>query len=241
MRKVLFLTVGVLLFGICQVNAQNEKPYWGLYGAISLPRGDFGDNVGSDAGLAKTGFGVGIECTFPLNSPGISWVTNVSFILNGVDEDTFEDTFNETFYYSDINVYKLNVDAGDWINFPFLTGIKYQSKVSSNMSLFGMAQAGLNFVKGPEFEISGSGYDYDYGGYKLEITSTMDFATSFGFSVGGGIILNDKFIIGLRYLNLGEPDIKGTVKVNVDGESEKEEFEGGQSISLFLLTVGMKF
>lgn len=231
MKTVLFITAFVLLSGIYQVNAQTEKPYWGLYGAIALPRGDFGSNDTDEdkSGLAKTGFGAGVEHTYPLSSPGLSWVSNVSFILNGFDGEALKDMFED----EDVDV---NVDAGNWINIPVMTGIKYQLKGSSNMSFYGMAQAGLNFVKGPKIEINSSVSEYD-----VKETITWDFTSSFGFSIGGGIILNEKYAIGIRYLMLGEPDIKTTAKISINRETEEVKDKKEQPISILLLTVGIRF
>lgn len=225
MKTLLFLTAFVLLSGIYQVNAQTAKPYWGLYGAVALPSGEFGSSDIDDdhPGLATTGFGAGVEHTYPLSSPGFSWVSNVSFILNGVDEEAVKDMVGDE---------DINIDAGYWINIPVMTGIKYQKMGSSNMSFYGMAQAGLNFVKGPTVEIKGDSF---------KATMTMDMATSFGFSIGGGIILNEKYAIGLRYLMLGEPDIETKTEINISGGTDTEKVKGKQPISILLLTVGIRF
>jgi hypothetical protein len=149
--------------------------------------------------------------------------------LNGFDGEALKDMFED----EDVDV---NVDAGNWINIPVMTGIKYQLKGSSNMSFYGMAQAGLNFVKGPKIEINSSVSDYD-----VKETITWDFTSSFGFSIGGGIILNEKYAIGIRYLMLGEPDIKTTAKISINGETEEVKDKKEQPISILLLTVGIRF
>ena len=91
MKKVLCITVIVLLSGLYQVNAQTANPYWGLYGALAKPTGDFGSTESDKAGAAETGYGAGIEYTKPMNSPGLSWVSNVSIIMNGFDEESLGD------------------------------------------------------------------------------------------------------------------------------------------------------
>ncbi len=95
------------------------------------------------------------------------------------------------------------------------------------MEFFILAQIGLTFINGPDFEISEAG-ENDYEDY--EIGS----GTSFGFGFGAGFTLNGKLNIALRYLSLGSSELD----VSIGGETlEDADFE--PSISMILLTAGI--
>ncbi|MHA1380897.1 MAG: outer membrane beta-barrel protein [Candidatus Helarchaeota archaeon] len=228
--KYFFILITIVFLIIpCIIYAQTGTGYFGLYGSLSFPQGDFGDDDvnDDDCGFAKTGFGVGAEFTLPLGSPGLGWITSATFILNGFDEDELEDYVDEG-----------KMDAGSWLNIPIMTGLRYESEVSPTMKIYGQGQVGLNLVKAPKIEFEYSYYDYYEDEYYSGKSETeWDIASSFGFAIGGGIIINNKINIGLRYFSLGEPEIEGKIKSS--GESDKTEWE--LPISAMLITVGINF
>ncbi|MBN2355019.1 outer membrane beta-barrel protein [candidate division KSB1 bacterium] len=186
-----------------------------LSGGISLPMGDFGDDKQNDgaprAGFAKTGFGLGLEYAKPLNSPGLAWVSGVSVIMNSLDTDKLADGDED------------EIDAGSWINVPVMTGLRYASEVSPGTFFYGIGQVGLNMIMAPDLTIEDMEVD-------------MGSATTFGFALGGGVILNDKINIGLKYYILGESTIDG--EIMEDDDAEDVEWE--TPVSMVFLTVGLR-
>lgn len=227
MKQFFILITIVFLIIPCIINAQTGIGYFGLYGSLSIPQGDFGDDDAAsnndgppDCGFAKTGFGLGAEFTLPLDSPGLGWITSANVILNGVDEDELA---------GDDDVI---IDAGSWLNVPIMTGLRYESEVSPTMKIFGQCQLGLNLVKAPKIEL-------EEDSEKAEVE--WDMASSFGFSIGGGIIINNKINIGLRYFSLGEPEIEGKWKYSEESGEESGKVKWELPISAMLFTVGVNF
>ena len=221
MRNILTIFL-VLIFITCLGYAQSEKGTFGIFGGLSMPQGEFGDDeFEDDAGFAKMGFCIGGEYIKALNSPGLSWVTSISVVLNGLDADPIGDG------YSEETGEDLSADAGSYINVPIMTGLRYHTETSPTMQMYGIAQVGLNYMKYPTVELKS-----DYGSADIEIDAT----TSFGFAIGGGIILNNKFNIGLRYLTFGDQDVDGKIKIP---EQEDEDIESEFSLSFILITVGI--
>ncbi len=231
MKRVLSVTVAVACLAMASLcYAQNFT----LYGGLAMPRGDFGDNDldNNDAGFAKTGLVLGGEYAIPMGSPGLFGVIGVSMVRNSFDEDVFQDAAGDEFSF----------DIGPWYNVPIMAGLKYQSEMSPGMRFYATGQVGLNIIKGPKFEESSA-----YYGESVEIT--WDTANSFGFGIGGGVVINDKINLGIRYLSLGEADLEGTVDWTGDGDSGSEDvkwededmFDGVPPLSILLLTVGIEF
>ncbi|MFC1538755.1 hypothetical protein ACFL6H_04970 [Candidatus Latescibacterota bacterium] len=204
--------------------AQAVDSPFSIFGGLAMPQGDFGDDDDlEDCGNAKTGFGAGINYTTQLTNPDLSWISSISFLMNGWDEDMLEEEWGED----------TKIDAGSWINIPIMSGIKYQTSISPTMQIYLLGQGGLNIVKAPSLEASYYD-DYDEEWYKDELE--WDTGSSFGFTFGGGIVLTDKISIGLRYYSLGEPEIEGEYK-SEDDDSEKIEWEGPISILLVMVEI----
>jgi hypothetical protein len=214
--KHLTVTVLVLLL-ICGVNLYAQGQF-GIYGLLSLPSGDFADDNMDDekSGLAKTGFGAGAAYTFPLGTEGLGWETDVAVIFNGVDESALEEE-------------EVSVSAGQWMNIPIMTGLRYTSDMSPTMQFFALGQICLTFVNGPDIEVTDEFYDESY---EYQIGS----GNSFGFGVGAGLIFNSKFVISFRYLALGSTDLE----ISIDGE-EIEDAGYEPSISMMVITAGINF
>ena len=249
MKKTITVLTLLLFVQIGNADAQTAARQIGLFGSLALPSGDFGENSGEDAGLAKTGFGIGIEAIIPIGQAGFSLMMTGSLLFNSMDEKT-----GDSFLASLSSVSGSDVDSelGRWMNIPVLAGLQYQSAISPTLDFFGFGLMGINFVKRPSIAISGSGevrifnpysgYYYISGNFDAELESAS--ANAFGFGFGGGLIINKKFTLSFRYLTLGEPemDIKYEaiftstgLKVTETGEGETE-----QSISIIQLTFGIR-
>lgn len=128
--------------------SQDQFGKFNLFGGIAMPRGDFADDdmEDEDSGLAKTGFGIGINHTRELTSPELTWMSSVTLLINGYDLD--EDEFGED----------VDVEMGRWMNIPVMTGLRYETSISPTMKIYGFGQAGFNFAKAPNVEVKGEVY-----------------------------------------------------------------------------------
>lgn len=245
MKKVLLFCTLFLVF-TCITNAQTTT----LFGGLAFPQSDFGDDNVEDffdddgeSGLATMGYGAGFEYSSPLQSEGLSWVFSGSFFLNGVDEDEIEKEIDDD---------DVNIDFGSYYNIPIMAGLKYESKNNPDINFYFQGMAGLNIAMIGDSEISLNMelpvYD-QYGnfiGYEdvdIKQTYSFDTATTFGFGLGGGIILNN-VNIGLRYLLLGTAKFEGEIEIQVDypgiDNPDPEEIDNDQPISILLLTLGIQ-
>ena len=216
MKKIfIILLSSFLLFNLNSFAQEGGgfESYKTIYGILAIPVGDFGDDSGDDAGFAKMGFGGGLEFTKALSSPELGWATSVSFITNPLDESALQDIFGD------------NLETKPIFNIPILTGLKYQTEISDGMQFFGTAQLGINLIK------SGT---WSYNNTEIK----FDMATSFGFVIGGGLIFNDKFNLGIRYYALGKPEIEA--EIFIEGDSV-DTFEEEIKISIFAITLGINF
>jgi len=208
---VLFTIVSFLSFG--DSFAQINNGGFSLLVNIPTPIGKFGEVKG-----IRTGLGFGIEYTYPIDAPGISWITNASLLLNDVGN------------LDDLNggIYKNGpvgpVIKGLYYNIPILTGFKFHGLTPRTISGYGIAQIGLNFVK-PSSN--------SYGTYE----TSYDFAKSFGLGIGGGLVFYDKFNVRLQIYSFREAKIKGEGKY--DGKTEATR-EFNQSVSIFLIMFGIQ-
>jgi hypothetical protein len=246
MRKVLLAgcLIGFLAAaGVCYGQTQG---IFGIYGGLSMPMGDFGDDKGADAGLATMGFGVGAEFSAPLGSPGLYWTVGGAVVRNGVDDSEIEEQLEDMFGGYDIYG-DANVDIGSWMSIPIMGGLKYRSPISPTSSLYMQGQLGMAIVMAPKWDISMTVYDYYYDEYyDVEEEVTWDTATSMCFALGGGIVIGEQFSVGFRYISLGEVNIDGDMEVCATDPyygtvCQDMGVEIEQPISMFLLIVGMEF
>jgi len=214
-----------------------------VYG--SIPSGQYSDKIGDNAkltrrsgfdignnvGLAQTGYGVGIQLDTGVFIDGLSWLISLRFLANPTDGSAAESRFNQLL---GDNV-DFNYETGTWIHIPVMTGFRYKYKLSPDFSSFVLLQGGVNLVKAP----SRTG---TVNGIKGEDTE-FKFARDFGFEIGLGVELYNKWSVGLSYLLLNTPSFEGTrvlsEKVFPEIFSRKNEIIGEErSVSMFLLNLG---
>ncbi len=220
MKKILVSFFCFILFYNINVYSQEL-----IYGFLALPTGDFGDNSGEGAGYAKIGFGFSAEYTKSIGALELGWVTSITMILNTHDESYIEELLIEELGMPDNGIVSTKFTS----NFPILTGLKYQTEILDHIEIFGAFQAGLNFIKP-----GNRGITVGEETWGME----FDIYTSFGFSVGGGLIFYEHFNVGFRYFGLGEPELKGVI-TDPDGNSRTEKFD--QKVGSLAITLGVNF
>lgn len=249
MRLVPALALLIALAATSPCNARS----FSSFGAVAVPLGDFGDDKGAEAGLAMTGFGFGGELFIPVNRDGLGVIVSGMFVSNGVDEGDFVvGGFKEGTFEQDgvtVTIGNVDVDAGLWVNIPILAGLKLQREVSAALKVYGQGTGGVTIVKAPKIMASGLFSATDGGvTVKGRITGEIewDTAASFGFGLGGGVVISDRFDCGVRYMYLGDPEIdgSGTVTLSTGGNTDSypylaESFH--QSISTLCVYGGVRF
>ncbi len=206
---------------------------------LPVPIGDFAADKGNDGdGYASLGFGAFAELNYPLSTSGLGWLTSAAFLYNDNNSDINEKILQTVGF-------DVSKEVGSYITVPIMTGLSYTGEVSSELDYIFTGQINFSFINvGTETDkISGMTSD----GYLLsgEVKDEYKSATSFGFGLGGGLIINNLIIISAKYLNLGKPELKydETLTLSYLGitDSEKYSYSRKQSFSYFVLSIGIMF
>jgi hypothetical protein len=201
----LLLTLFFLLTSInlvAQTNSDMQlSQHFRLLGGLSLPIGDFGATSGAHAGLAKSGFSLGAEYSNE-DSNGFELGLLGCYSINSIDEAEIEKQFLSAFESG-------TVSAGSWSLLNLMGSVGFISKSSPNMSIYGKGYAGLLIGTIPEITIDVSG---------TTITQESATATAIGYGIGGGLLINEKIDIGVRYLT-GEPEYEEKISTTGGGSA----------------------
>ncbi len=182
----------------------------------AFPVGNFGEEpdtnrdvfAGFDTGKfsAAGGFSIGMRAKFPISTDGWGVFVSGDLLYNGL-KGMLRDAIEE-YETNGVDVVKHK-----YLNIPLFLGLNYRYDVNSKIGLWIEGGAGPNFRKITNLEFSNYNASYsDVYSYKMQ--------TAFGFQIGGGLMLNDRFSIGLHYyggatkiredLKWTEGDVSGT-------------------------------
>lgn len=190
----------------------------------SFPVSDFAsdDSDDEDAGRAAVGLNIGMQYIYPLSESGLGLFGGIDFNYNGLQKDVrddLEDELEMPGVSPDIKFYR-------YINIPISAGLNYTYPAGDKIGVFANAGLAYNFLKITDLEIEVDG---------RTATQEADWASSIGFKVGGGILINQKFAISIDYFSLGEHNVEG--EYNAGGFSEDVEAEG--KVDLLTLSLGL--
>ena len=149
LRFILLLSfLSCFLFNISY--SQTSPIKFGIFGGVSIPTGDFGEDksfnldTGKGDGFATVGFGGGLELLYPIGTPGLNWHTTAGFLYNGFDD-------KELLNYIDDE--DAEVTAGNYFIIPVITGLSYQAPLSAELDVLLIGQLGLSFIKKTTMEL----------------------------------------------------------------------------------------
>ena len=245
MKQIFFVSIFMLTMFSTMLHAQEDDFDLLISAYFSQPNGDYYEKIGEDAratrrygfyigdevGLAKQGFGLGVELFTPVILDGLGWVFDIRYLSNETDAVIAETHFSELLGENANLVYT----TGTWINIPIMTGFRYKLHLLPNFVPSVLLQAGINLTKAPTRNASRNGVTGE--------DTSFRFTRDFGYEVGLGVDLFRKFNIGLTYLYLNTPRYEGTrnLSENVFPEifSRENQIIGeSRSISMFLVNVG---
>ncbi|MDP1817442.1 MAG: hypothetical protein Q8K92_23490, partial [Leadbetterella sp.] len=203
---------------------------------IAIPMGDFADDYYPNtfyrgSGYASKGFNLGLKYYSPLKYDGLSLVLSVNFFYNKLSKD-FRNEYEDD--YGDYNI-----SFPKYLNVPILAGLNYSIPLKENLAFFGEGSIGVNMLKITNLKREGS-----YNGGNNYSTTIENFSPSVkvGYTIGGGILIQDKYRIGLNYYGLGSHTSNYNRKYISNYNSDKYgyQFEKSLNIKLFTLTIGIK-
>jgi opacity protein-like surface antigen len=190
--KKLFLML-LIAGSTVAVSAQSSQAHLG----VTFPGGDFGDAAG-------TGFNVGYKYYKPLSVQNLSLVFGLDFNYNGVNsdiKDRMTKEMDEDKEAGFIDDYELTFSK--YINIPLTVGVNYTYPVNETLHAYGEFALGLN----------ASIMTADETTRKRGSSSSKSeesFSSSFGvgFGLEAGVLVKERYNIGLRYNQLGSHKYK---------------------------------
>jgi len=201
-----------------------------FHAGLAFSSGKFADGdekketIVSGKGFAAMGFTVGFKYYNPLDAENLSWLFGIEAYYNGVNSD-YKD-YIENQGWKDITFPK-------YLNFPVTVGLNYAIPIQDNVKIYGEAAIGGNFsavTKYSRAERSG------YQDMETKFTSVFGFAYAFE----GGLFINEKYSIGLKYNNLGAYKYKYETKYETS-PTVKDKYDKKLPITNLSLCVGILF
>jgi hypothetical protein len=225
MNKSVFL-FSLLLSVALSAQAQFSQFHVGLVS----PSGKFADgnerteNLYDGKGFAATGITIGYKHYSPLNVENLSWLFGIEAYYNGLNSDYKDETEDDGWDDITFPVY---------LNVPVTFGLNYGIPLASSVKLYGEVALGGNFSMPTKFSLA------DQPGYQdMEITTTPAFGLA--YAIEGGLFLNDRYSIALRYNNLGSYKYKYEIDYET-ASSDKEKYDKALPITNLSICVGILF
>jgi hypothetical protein len=211
----MLLTV-LLLIPSAMMFAQEGSVSVTLFGNALMPLGQFGRHengtpeitrrfgfdYGDRIGLAGLGFGMGVEVRTPVLAPNVFWVINAQCLLHSTNTTDIQAMIAARIGGGAIVEYEM----GNWLNIPVFTGLAYSHPLSETVKAYGTAQAGLDITRAPYRKVCVNGVLVEDTDFKI--------MPAFGYSLGVGVELMDRFDISVRYLDFGSLQYEGTRRLN---------------------------
>jgi len=231
MKKLLLLIFVIVC--VYSLSAQNK---YEAHIGLASPSGDFADDtynngITDGSGCATMGFNVGLKYFTPLKFNGLSMFYGVDLLYNPLSKD-FQDYLEEDLpSNSDI---KINYPK--YINIPIIIGLNQKFELKNDLSIYGEAGIGVNFSKITNLVMESK---------STNISSTMSFdpLVNLCFSIGGGLIIQNKYTVSLNYKPLGSYEMKYKQRFDNDGDvtNDTGKFNDALDIKAITFSVGLFF
>ena len=228
MKKILILVFVFIGFALTS-KAQGNI---GLHVGASFPTGDFANDNSDYGGGAATGLNVGIKYFYPLNTcKGLSLTLGIDYMNNGIDQGA-KDILKEQAQTSGVS--NVVINDLDYINIPVLVGLNYKQPIDNTLALFGDAALGINYSTVTDLVIK-----FTYESIAIKSTSSFTPLTKVAYQVGGGVMINDNYTIGLHYNLLGTYSFKGKITQEASGYSQTSDASSNANVKISMLTLSL--
>lgn len=195
-----------------------------IYAGPSFPLFDFRDDGNEYSGAAAVGLNFGGKYVYQFNENGLGIYFATELNYNGMrNEDNWKQEWEDNFQ-ADIKFQK-------YINIPLTTGLNYTYKFNDKISFFGDLGIGADFLK-----VTNTTYEQES---EEIVRFTNKLSTELAYKIGGGVMLNNTFIIALHYDGLGSHDVNQEVLIN--GIPLEDTTDPEYKVSLLTLTFGVRF
>ena len=189
------------------------------FAGITLPTGEFADQVGESAGLAIHGWAVGVDIAVPIvGDRGLSWYSSLEGLTFGVSEE-----FMSEFMGSGIQVALTRGYLGSVL----ATGLRYDVPANPSLVLHLSGQFGAGFFKAPDAAFSGMGQTVQLVSY---------FTPVHGLGGSLGATVNDRVTVDAKYFYLRNPEIEGELRSG----GLTETLDGEQPMAWLRVALGLR-
>ena len=154
-------------------------------------------------------------------TPELNWFASADVFYNGLNSDIksdMEDYWDLQYDDYDVNSYPAA------LNIPVMGGVNYTITDMGNMSLWAELGLGVNARiitnLSQEGKITAGGTQY-----KFEYTEEYENKFLLAYQLGVGLKINDQFMVGLNYYNLGSEKVKVEYDLEIDGQSQPMDDE----------------
>lgn len=225
-----------MIFVILCVYSLSAQKKYEVHIGLSSPSGDFADDTYGDAfsdgsGCAALGFNLGLKSYTPLKINGLSLFYGADLLYNPMSKD-FQDYIEENISSNT----DIEIKYPKYINIPIIIGLNQKFELKNDLSIYGEAGIGLNFSKVTDLVMESKA---------MNVSSTLSFDPMFNlcFSIGGGLIIQNKYTIGLNYKPLGSYKMKYKQEFDNDGDvtTDTGKFNDALDIKAITFSVGLLF
>ncbi len=224
--KLFFL----VLFGLAS-NLLFSQGHANLRFGLTFPQGKFSDDDRENFMFttlgAGTGFHIGLDYDYRFKGSGLGVFGGVDFHYNPLKRSIKDDIEDEAETFDDYTYQK-------YFNIPITGGLFYTFDVNDNISL--ILRGGLNYnilIISP----------FEYINTDLEEEGTINFSTTskIGFRLGGGLIIQGKYLVQFNYFGLGKYNIPIEVVEDYDGNRDVYKWRIKTRINYLSIGVGVRF
>jgi hypothetical protein len=208
------------------------KGGFSIAGGVSFPLGNYGgtSDVSSNS-YAETGYAFSVEYDAPLNNL-LYGLISLTIASNSIDGGSIMKSMGYSSDYNDV------INVGSGVGFAPMVGLGLQSAISPTIAVYLSAQVGMLIGFEPSITVSSNGT-------QLFNQSATD-AAAFSFGSSAGILINKRFIIGLRYLTASPTYTEQSSQLSYDFSSgniynQNYNISNERSVSMLLLQVGVIF
>jgi len=236
MKKAL-LTIAVLaLLGMGAAQAQTHFSF--RFGG-NFPDGKFADATGdyannnlnwglvdnSKKGGAGIGIVAGLQMKYDISSvKGLGVIVSVDGMFNSLNSEV-TDYFDDYIDDNETSTREISITLPKYFNLPLMAGLNYTYDVKENLGIFAEAAMGANIRVITDMENT-----ITQANTERITTQAFNSATTFAYRLGAGIVLNDKYTLGIDYYNLGMAKADGVTYTEVNGTESNNtpKFKAGK-------------
>ncbi|MEE1272479.1 MAG: outer membrane beta-barrel protein [Bacteroidales bacterium] len=211
--KCLSLVAVLAILGMNQSKAQTD---FSIHVGMASPLSSFADSraqKGVVAWMDKTdragaglGFEAGMKFRFAVPSiNGLGIIATSDVFYNGANSDVKDFAQDFVDYYAiDQNYDECRITVPNYINIPVMIGANYEYGVANNVKIWAEFGLGMDFGLMTNHE-----YYWEVSNIELMSEKVFDNNVSFAYQLGAGVMLSDKFSLGVHYYALGSQKIQG--------------------------------